>query len=130
MRRTRPGASAIAKLHGRAIGAIVFGTKLIGFDFLTGEPAWPDKVLDAISPPVVRFLDLPGDDQITVVFVRQGAMGTTYTAEGQQRDLSVVAVSPLLAAPLWERSLSHVTLPAQAWGGGSTLCSIGRWWST
>ena len=107
--------AAVGKIHDRKIGAIAYGQRLFGFDFSTGQPAWPDRQLDDKPPVVVRFADLVGDGQLDVLFVRGGATNKNYNPDGQARALSLVALSPLSDKPLWEVPLPDVTMPPKAY---------------
>ncbi len=103
--------AAVGTIHGRKIGAIAYGQRLFGFDFLTGQPAWPDRQLDDKPPVVVRFADLVGDGQLDVLMVREGAANNNYNPDGQARELSLVVLSPQSDKPLWEIPLPGVNEP-------------------
>jgi tRNA A-37 threonylcarbamoyl transferase component Bud32 len=103
--------ATVGALHDRKIGAIAYGNRLFGFDFLTGQSTWPDRQLDDKPPVVVRFADLMGDGQLDVLFVREGATNKNYNPDGQTHELSLVALSPLSDKPLWEMPLPDVTVP-------------------
>ena len=103
--------AAVGAIHDRKIGAIAYGQRLFGFDFLTGQPAWPDRLLDDKPTVVVRFADLLGDGQLDVLYVREGSTDKNYNPDGQARALSLVALSPLSDKPLWEMPLPDVTEP-------------------
>ncbi len=109
--------AAIGAIHDRKIGAIACGNQLFGFDFLTGQPAWPDRQLGDKPPVVVRFADLVGDGQLDVLFVREGATNASHNPDGQARSMSLVALSPLSGKPLWEMPLPDLTVPPKpnAW---------------
>ncbi len=104
----------VGTVHDRKIGAITYGNRLFGFDFLTGEPAWPDRQLDDKPPVVVRFADLADDGQLDVLLVREGATNSNHNPDGRARELSLVALSPLSDKPLWEMPLPGVIEPPKS----------------
>ncbi len=95
-------------LHDRKAFAIAYGNRLFGFDFLTGQPAWPDRQLEAKPPVVVRFADLLGNGQLEVLFVRETTGNVPYHNTTVTPGLSLVAQSLLSGKPLWEKRLTNV----------------------
>ncbi len=105
-------AAAMGKRNGQTIGAMAFGSRLFGFDMLTGKAAWPDRVLDAKSP--LWFADLRGDGDLEVLLLRETRSESETAAKSgsspqtAHAELRLTALSPYSATPLWERSLKDV----------------------
>jgi tRNA A-37 threonylcarbamoyl transferase component Bud32/outer membrane protein assembly factor BamB len=116
-------AAAIWQQNARTIGAIACERRLFGFEMLTGQPAWPDRELDA-TPLVVRFADLCGDGELGVLLLSdtplKAEVGPNSSARAASTLFRLTALSPRLAAPLWERSLNGVAFPLQHDSGGMT----------
>ena len=119
-----PYVAAIGAVRDRKVAAIAFGNRLFGFDILTGQPAWPDRQIDARPPVALRFADLRGDGQLGVLFVGAGG---GHSPDGRIRDLSLVAFSPLSEKPLWERPLPDVSAALRNFAGWRRRNSIGLW---
>ncbi len=104
--------AALGKRNERTIGLIACGKRLLGFDMLTGQAAWPDRELDAKSP--FWFADLRGDGDVEVLLLREtrveaetaGQSGNPSQTAGTE--LRLTALSPYSATPLWERPLKNV----------------------
>jgi tRNA A-37 threonylcarbamoyl transferase component Bud32/outer membrane protein assembly factor BamB len=114
------------KRSDRTIGAIACENRLFGFDLLTGQPAWPDRELDAGPPLVVRFADLRGDGELEILLLRETRMEAEAAGQGgnsaqaARTELRLTALSPYSATPLWERPLKNVVNPVNCRYGRMT----------
>ncbi|MGA2257364.1 MAG: hypothetical protein ABSG53_22125, partial [Thermoguttaceae bacterium] len=110
-------AATIWKRGDRTIGAITCENRLLGFDMLSGQPAWPDRELLAGPPLVVRFADLRGDGELKVLLLREtrieaeAAGQSGNSAQTASTELRLTALSPHSLTPLWERRLKNVVNP-------------------
>ena len=104
---------------GRTVAAIASDNHLLGFDVLSGEPAWPDRDLGPAAPLAVRFADLRGDGELEALVLRETAatQGDGNTAGLNPKELRLTAISPKSPAPLWERALPFVVSPGSPYGG-------------
>ena len=109
--------ATIWKREGRAIGVIACENRLIGFDMLTGAPAWPDREIAGERPLSIHFADLRGDGQLGLLMLREmpiSADAADHLPNYGPRtgtEFLLTAISPLAQAPLWERRLKYVFNP-------------------
>jgi hypothetical protein len=93
-----PYAATVVRMGKRPLLALVAGTRLVGLDVATGEPAWAPHDLGfwPVRPP--QFADLDGDGQADVLLLRQDSVDR----------MSLIALALNSRKTMWEAKVGAV----------------------
>jgi hypothetical protein len=124
-----PYDTTVATVNERSIGAIACGSRLFGFDLLTGKPIWPDRQIDDHPPLAAQFADLRNQGPLDLLIVREHRAAAVVPKGGiavssSLPQLMLTALSPLSPQPLWEHPLADVVNPLN--GSNRRVGSNGR----